>query len=167
MRELIKKYGLVLAIALILLAGVLLIKSFRKSTVDHVSGDPTLAFYIDEANGEETVRSVNENPPLAGKDGKPTVVRAIKYTCDDGTPPKVLYYFKYTDEVAKELNTLSPTDAAAVIRRTQIMPKGEMVRSPATGSQWLLTSTPEGDALRAYPQCPNGKTAKLVFPQKR
>src|SRR4051812_265814 len=100
----LKKFGLAIVVALLVLAG--LSYWFRSGRPPAPLSQGNKAFFVDEESGDESVGDINAIPPLAGKSGKLTVVRVVKYTCDGGKTKKALFYAKYPEEVQAELNSL-------------------------------------------------------------
>src|SRR5690242_16910827 len=72
-------------------------------------GDPNknLAFYVDDENiSHEEVHPTSEIPPLMGPNGKPTLVLAVKFGCQDGSNVKIAYLKKFTPEVQEKLKSM-------------------------------------------------------------
>ncbi len=162
MRELISKYGAYF-IAFCLLIAVLVFYFHVKGG----GGTPTtaLAFYVDENNlKDETVKSATEIPPLNNKDGKPTLVQAVKRSCDPtGKNPYIAYLRKMTPESQAQLRAITdPTD----LRAPQLMQSGMLVRSPTPGSEWVKAASPEGEKLIVVAPCPDGRLPITVFPRR-
>jgi len=137
MRKLINKYAYVIIGAAVVLAVLLLI--FRGGNKPaHEMTKYAKAFYVDEETGEEFVRPVDQLPPLMGPSGRPTLVRAYKFSADGGTTAPVVYLEKYPDEVLDELKT--STDDA---RKSDLLSQGLYIRLPSDGSKWLPKNSPE------------------------
>ncbi|MCL2640325.1 MAG: hypothetical protein FWD53_05725 [Phycisphaerales bacterium] len=142
MRQLINKYAYPIAGAVLVL--VLLLVIFRGS---NRKPDPEMsqhhkAFYIDEETGQESVRSAHELPPLLGKDGKFTLVRAYKFTADGGRTEKIVYLEKYSDQAIQELKT---SDDGG--RKMDILDAGPLIRLPGDGNEWVPRKSPAGERL--------------------
>jgi len=171
-REFLNKYGVHIAVVFFVIA--LLAVVFRCSGgpsnqpyVDTFLGNRNLAFFVDEETGEESVHAVSEIPPLVGKSGKPTVVKALKFSTDGGKTAKAHYYLKYTEESKAELESLAATDPQAEARRMTLEREGLQVRSPAPESPWVRLHSSEGLAITTFPTSPDGKQATFVRPSKR
>jgi len=158
MRTLINKYGLPAAISFLVLAALFAwLWSERRG---NVTGDQTRAFFVDEESGEEVVRPASDLPPVVGKSGRPTLVKAIKYGCK-GNNPEVLYWMKYTPEALAALQSLPADDA----RRADIDLRGQLVRSPKAGSAWVPLRSREGDLVTRVPDCPDGSPMQAIYPR--
>jgi hypothetical protein len=157
-REFVNKQGKIIAAVC---AGVAVLTIFMCSrpSLHTTRENPSYGFYVDEATGVETILPETEIPPLKGKDGKPTVVRAFKFTCDDGKNVQIGYYMKYPDEVQKALTTMPADDA----RRERLLENAKLVRPAAAGSQWLRAQSDAGDRLMQGPPCAKG-TLRMVHP---
>ena len=163
MRSIIQKFGLPFAIVVIVVALLLILFNRPNNPVNNkLSGDPSMAFFVDEATGEESVRSKDDIPPLPGKDGKPTVVMAIKYSIDGGEP-QVLYYVKFTETLQAELNAV-PSAGGGRHARVEMVSGLRQVRSPASGSQWVESRSEAGQAVTAFPAMEPGQRFTFIHP---
>jgi hypothetical protein len=159
MRNFMDKWGVLLFIVLLLVGGLFLWIHSRPST--RPENNFTKAFFVDEETGVESVNSIDAIPPLPGQGGKPTVVRAMKFSCEGGKNPRTLYLLKYTPEAQAELQSLPPDSP----RRSDVITSGELIRSPAADSEWVPATSSQTDALRIFPDCPSGQMVE-VFPKK-
>ena len=159
MRNFINKFGIHLFIILLLTAGLLI--WFYSRPRPKPGPNVNQAFYVDEETSEESVLSSDEIPPLPGKDGKLTVVRAMKFSCEGGKNPRTLYLLKYTPEAQAKLQSL----LADSPRRSDVITAGELIRSPEPHSQWIPSISSQAEAIRTFPDCPSGQMVE-VFPQK-
>ena len=159
MRKLIDKYGMYIGIGTLLLAVVIFLTLGRRKHVATPSIDLSKGFFIDEQTNQESVRSLDEIPPLPGKDGKPTVVRAMKYHSPDGKQTRIVYLLKYSDQIQAQFNA-APAGSPV---RSQILESssGEMVCSPDSGSQWVSADSSAGQQIEKPPEGWN-----LSFPQQ-
>jgi len=165
MRDLINKYAYhIVGAALIL---VILLVGFqqcrgRKPPPEMIKY--LQAFYIDELTGEESVRSTNEYPPLIGKSGKRTLVRAYKFTNDGGKTSFISYLEKYSDEEI-EILTTSTNDA----HKMNILNKGPLIRRPGAGQEWVPYNSITGEQLLEAAfvamQRPDGGKVEPVYPK--
>ena len=159
MRNFIDKLGIPIVIILLLIGGVLFwIYSKRPARPE---SNFNKAFFVDEETGVESVNSIDAIPPLPGQGGKPTVVRALKFSCEGGKNPRTLYYLKYTPEAQAELQSLPPDSPL----RSDVITSGELIRSPAADSEWVPATSSQADALRIFPDCPGGQMVE-VYPKK-
>jgi len=115
----------------------------------HASRDaatPTKAFFMDEETGEISVHPANEIPPLLGKSGKPTVVRAFFFTASTNAARKMVFLQRYSLEAKQAMDAshngqrLSPEEMSLVVR-------GPQVRAPEPNSPWHDLATLEGQAI--------------------
>lgn len=121
----------------------------------------TKAYFIDEETGEEMSRLVGDVPPLAGKSGKPTVVRAVYIQCDDCKAKTLVYLFKYTPEAKQKLEEAQKAAKGEFLQAEAVremgVDQGMWVRAPQKGSEWHEVSSDEAKKLLSEIQCPNGK----------
>jgi hypothetical protein len=165
MRQFISKYGAYLAGGLIVLAAIIVFAT-RSST----PGLPTRAFYIDEETGEESLQPATSVPPLNNKNGKPTLVQVMKFSCEkpgkvrgSGANAKVGYYRKYTPEAKRSIEQ-PPTDIERTEEAERLRTEGEFVRLPAPGSPWVRAISEEGERIVQSIQCAPGEQRYVVFP---
>ena len=164
MREFINKYGYILA-PIVVVLGIIVYFILRHTPSPGArAGNARYAFFIDEETGAESVLIQPQIPPLMGKSGRPTVARAVKFSCDGGRTAQVLYLFKYTDAAQAELKSLPDNDTAADFRRADLEAHGTLIRAPAAGP-WVPGDSQEAETLTT-PVCPEGKSALIVYPQK-
>jgi len=150
MRKLIDKYGVYIGIGTLLLAVVIFLTLGRRKHVATPSIDLSKGFFIDEQTNQESVHSLDEIPPLPGKNGNLTVVRAMKYQSPDGKQSRIVYLLKYDPETQARFNA-APAGSAV---RSQILEgrSGQMVRSPEPGRQWISSDSPEGRQIKQPPE---------------
>jgi hypothetical protein len=157
MRRFIARFGyyILAAIGLIVL---LVVSLFWFQENPHIQPN---AFYVDEETSEELVRPVTEIPPLIGKSGKPTLVRATKISCDGGKTSRIAFLESFTPEAQAQLKTLPPEST----QRIDVIRRGAIIRLPEPGSPWVLDSSSEGQRIRENVSCPSGATPTLVLPE--
>jgi len=169
MSESSRKYSkLLILIVLLLAAVVLFIKNTRTQAPG--TGNPYYAFYFDEETSAEIIRPAAGFPPFLNDNGKPALVQAFKYSYDDGRTSKIAYLFKYSDDAKAKLEALTPDDinTAMIDPRPAIMQRGELVRSPEPGSEWMPIDDPRVHSIRALPSdSPNGQSARWIYPPRR
>jgi hypothetical protein len=158
MRQLLQKYGYAIAAGLIVLAGILI---FFRSSSTSKEGDPSKAFFVDEETNEEMILPTTEIPPLLGKGGKPTVVKAFKYTCGSPSDAKVYYFLKYTEEAQAKLKSMPADDP----NRYDVVEKGELVRSAQPGSPWVRARDPRANEVKSIPECTPGVPGTIIHPR--
>ncbi|MCL2645396.1 MAG: hypothetical protein FWD61_00150 [Phycisphaerales bacterium] len=163
MQTFLNKYGIYLVVVLFaLVALVIWINAKRASSG---TGRSNMGFFIDEETGEESVRSLSELPPLMGKSGRPTVVRAMKYgfadNSDKRSDERTVYLTKFTPEVQEALKTLPENDP----KRPELFFSGQLVRSPQPDSKWILLNNPASQAITVLPNPPAGKRIVLISPK--
>jgi hypothetical protein len=160
MREFINKHGKIIAgvgIGLAILLGFVL----TRRSGPNPRANPSYGFFIDEETGDESVHLLaTVVPPLQGKNGKPTVVRVVKFTCDAGKTVQVGYYMKYPPDVHAALTGMAEDDA----RRADLLEMGQIVRPPQSGSQWIRSQSEAGQKLMQSMVCPSGEP-RLVHPE--
>lgn len=103
-------------------------------------------FYFDEENGNIEIRSATELPPLAGRSGNPTLVRAHFFTTSTDSAKKLMYVERYTPEGKAALEatgTGQPLSNAGM----EALRSGPQVRAPEPNSPWYFQNTPEGQAI--------------------
>jgi hypothetical protein len=159
MREFLNKYGYYVIGGALVLALMLYLVTRGPSALNPM-GDRSKGFFVDEETNDESVHSIDEIPPLMGKSGRPTVVRAMKFSCDNGRNPKTIYLLKYTPEAQEQLKAMQPDD----LNRSNVMTKGELLRLPAPGSPWVSAESDEGAIVRTLPDCPDRRPIVMVSP---
>jgi hypothetical protein len=162
MREVINKFGPYIAIGAIVVAGIVAWFSMKSKT-EGGAVSRNLAFYVDEETGEESVQAADAIPPLIGKSGKPTVVKAMKYTCDGGKTNKTYALMRYSPDVQERLKNLSASDPVQDAERAKLL-GAYFVRSPEPNSRWVPAQSTEGLRIGSIPMCPNGKPGEMAFP---
>ncbi len=112
---------------------------------DPTAGTPDGDFF-DEATGEFLVRSIADLPPLVGRQGAPTVVRAYFSGAIDGERRKLLYLQEYSAEAKADLeqHLKEHRTGRPSFRDWQT---AVWVRRPEAGSPWISLATPEGRAI--------------------
>jgi len=164
MRDVINKYaypiaGVVLVFALLFAAFQCRGKSHAPEVAKYFK-----AFFIDEETGEESVRSVNDYPPLMGKSGKRTVVRAYKFTNDGGKTVVIGYLEKYSDEAIEVLTTSKNAG-----HKMNILNAGPLIRLPSANQEWVERNSPAGkellDASFAAMRQSGGGKLEPVYPK--
>ncbi|MCL2645722.1 MAG: hypothetical protein FWD61_01810 [Phycisphaerales bacterium] len=159
MREWINKYAVYIIVVALAIAVVSYLRSGRQSKSQFLP-EYTLAWYVDEETNEESVRPISELPPLPGKSGKLTVVRAIKVTYDDGQTSQTVYLEKFTPEAQERLSKLAVDD----IQRDTFF--GKLVRLPEPGSHWVPADSSEGTQIRDSIANSDHGTPKFFPPRK-
>ena len=99
-----------------------------------------LSGFYDEATGEGVERSIRDVPPLKGKGGEMTVVRAGYRTEADGAR-KLAYLEKYSDQAKAEVEKHLRGEAEGP---PNIPPDGHLVRRPEPGSPWAPINSRQG-----------------------
>ncbi|MCL2639956.1 MAG: hypothetical protein FWD53_03835 [Phycisphaerales bacterium] len=162
MRSFINKFGVPLAVVLIVFALIFAIVSRPKPAEQF--GDPTFAWYVDEDTGEESIRPIAENiPPLTGSGGKDTVVQVYKCKAENEKEPITYYWVKYSD-AAKKQAAASPDQDYALIE--DILSHGKFIRSPEPGSKWFSARDPRAEGLLSIPEHSTGFPRRQAFPKK-
>ena len=126
---------LVLAAVPILMALVFAAAHFTPAA----GSDSTMAYYMDEATGEVTVRPASSLAPLTGSTGQPTIVKAIYLTPSDAAHKFLAYLEKY-DAPPSDKSTQSPVITPTLVGPHQAI----LVRLPKDGSPWIKADTVEG-----------------------
>lgn len=124
-----------IALTLAMVAGAI----YYGVTESRAKTTATCSFY-DEATGEGVERSIREVPPLIGKGGQPTVMRA-GYRSDAAGVRRLVYLEKYSDEAKSEVERHLRGEAAGP---PNIPPDGHLVRRPEPGSPWVPISSRQG-----------------------
>ncbi|MCL2647024.1 MAG: hypothetical protein FWD61_08460 [Phycisphaerales bacterium] len=158
MRELINKYAYyIIGVAVV---GVLLLIIFRGKGVESGRAATNKAFYVDDETGEESTIATDELPPLLGKNGKPTLVKAIKFTTDGGKTVKIAYLLKYSDQTLAEWKSLTPEYD---FRKADLLDHGRLIRLPGEGQKWVQVDSLEAQEILAT-SIPDSASAKTVWP---
>ena len=163
MRNFINKYGYVVAAAVILVAVVAVFLNTRKKPAPlPYAGNPELAFFVDEITGDESVLSADEIPPLPGKDGKDSLMIAVKFKSDTEKEPKTWYLVKYPTDVRDKARSL-PKDS---LDRMNMLESSRLVRSPESGSPWVPQYGADAEKIVTVPESSPGHPRQPVFPAK-
>jgi hypothetical protein len=149
-RNLLNKNGLATAIVLIIvIVAVALYTAYALGYLRH-NGVPdpatTKLFFIDEDTGDVEIHSAQDCPPLPGKAGKSTVVRAHYYTTSTDDARVLVYLERCTPEVKAAQDALGPHDPITpdmIETRNQ----GTQVRLPQGNTPWYSVQTPQGQEL--------------------
>jgi hypothetical protein len=153
MQEFLRKYGLPLAVVLLVVAGVAAYFAMRPKNV----AGTQMAFYVDEETGQETVLPMAQFPPLLNASGKPTMVRVVKFSCDGGATVKVGYYEKYAPEAKAKLDKNDDPSGNIAL-------KGLFVRSPEKDSPWVPQTSKAGEEVMQRAICDDPKKLTFVGP---
>jgi len=120
------------------------------------------AYFIDEETGVVTIQNADLIPPLPGKDGNLTVVKAIYLTSGTDDKKFLAYYEKYTEETREKV-AKAKSSARGPLGILPGVREGMLVRSPSAGSPWVLASSPEGVKLMNSIFKP-GSGAPMLYP---
>jgi len=166
MRNLIQNYGYYIVGAAIVGAVLLLTLRGNSSSKEAalMAKAATTYFFVDEETGEESVLTTRDYPPLMGKNGRPTLVRAYKFTPDGGKTEAIVYLEKYTDDAIEELKS---TDDE--FRRNELYMTGRLIRLHGDNQKWMPAHTSEAERLiesaRKAIRLPDGSEVVLVYPK--
>lgn len=124
-----------------------------------------MAYYIDEETGEVSTRPASDVPPLPGKSGRPTIVRAIYLTASTVDQKFLAYYEKYTDAAKARQSQAGTTDG-----KISVVPFDRnvfLIRRPEAGSPWVNAGSPEGMKLvdAIYNPRPGAPALRPCVPQ--
>jgi hypothetical protein len=161
MHEFFRKYGPFVVGGILLFALLYYVFVARKAGESKL-GNPNYNFFVDEETGEESVHPNSELPPLIGASGKPTVVVAVKWACQDGSNVKTVYLQRYTPEALEKLRAMGPDD----LNRSNVMTEGEQLRDPSPGSSWVSASSDAAAQLRTPQECADKKPMAAYYPDK-
>jgi len=164
MKKIIEKFGIHIIVGVFVLALIVTVLNLRSTPIVRWDGDPSLAWFIDEETGEESIRSADEIPPLTGASGQPTVVRVIKFIADNETTPIAGYFVKYSDAVRKRAAAL-PANVDESIRLDTLF-TGQFIRSPAAGSPWVPITDAQAAQIMSVPEKSPGHPRMQAFPKK-
>ena len=159
MRDLLKKHAYLIA-ALALVITILLV-TFRGGGSATTATNGVKHFYVDDETGEETVLASDQLPPLPGKDGRPTLVKAFKFTADGEKNVVTAYLQKYSDEAIEKLKNMADDD----LLKRDLLDNGRMIRLPGTGQKWVPINSPAGEKLRENISIPGGGRLEAVYPK--
>jgi hypothetical protein len=164
MRQIVNKYGLWIigcAFLLALISAAWTMSGRRPPKV--TSGDPSVAFYLDEATGEESVGPADVIFPLPGKSGQHTVVQAFKFDLGGAEGIKTVYLLKYSPSAVAQMDQRPATDPQYDFARMT----GKLVRRAAAGSPWVEEQSPEGQEIENNIEPgSSGKAPKPVYPKR-
>lgn len=137
-------------------------------------------YFYDTSTQSLVVKPSTAIPPLIGKSGKRTVVRAYLFTCSSCSNKQIGYLQEYTPAARQALVTLqkmgnagpnagpgNPSGPSAANNPFQLEMtafQGSLVRLPAKGSPWMLANTPQGMQIMTPPPCAKG-VLKPCIPQ--
>lgn len=157
MREFLNKNGAYVAAGLIIIALAVWYVFGRGG--DHI---PSKAFFIDEDTGQESTRSIDDVPPLAGAKGNPSIVRVYKFNYEDDPTVRVGYYVKFpADMKAKMEDLIKHPNPQSLLEPGA----AELIRKPDAGlNGWVKLSSAEGDKIVNALVSPSGKNPQAVFP---
>jgi hypothetical protein len=162
-RSILNKYGYYIA-GVIAVIALLAAYVGTRQAAEPVSyaGNPELAFFVDENTGEEKVLPADEVPPLSGKDGKESVVMAVKFKSDTEKAAKTWYFIKYPAKVRDRVRGLPKDD----IDRLTLLDKWRLVRAPEAGSPWVKVTAPEAERIVTVPESSAGHPRRPVYPSR-
>ncbi len=155
MREFLNKNGKYVAVAALVLAGVVFFFSTRSGVKR-----PASTFFIDEDTGVESVRPVTDVPPFVGAKGNPSIVKVYKYTVGTDKTVKVGYYIKYTPEMKAKMEDAAkhPDQQNDLIPAT-----GMLVRTPESATNaWVSATSSQGKKILEGD--PNDGPRDTVYP---
>ncbi|MCL2648070.1 MAG: cadherin-like domain-containing protein [Phycisphaerales bacterium] len=164
MRQFIEKYGYPLIAVIVVLVILVLWLNHRNSAPPrpNFSGDSSLAFFVNETTGKESVRSVNDIPPLPADDDTDSLVIAVKFKADTEKDAKIWYYVKYPVKVRDWTQSLPADD----LNRMNALEESRLIRAVEPGSQWLPATDPEAVKIMTIPDASPGHPRRPVFPEK-
>ena len=152
------QHGAILVACAITVAVLAIIWS-RWSLAKPVFAAPTQVFFVDEITGDIVVEPAETIPPIAGSDGKPTLVRGCFYTLGSDAEKQLAYLEKYTDASKAAAATQTAYDPASA-------PPEVLVRAPEPGSLWVRADSPAGEKVIARMTDAVGKPGfRTVFPK--
>jgi len=164
MQTFLHKYGIPLAVSLFVIAGVVMWINIKGPGSRH--GRLDMGFFLDEETGEESVLPLDELPPLPGKSGNPTVVRAMKFGFQDKdgkrSDERTVYLYKFTQEAKEKLKDLPKDDP----QYHDLIFSGQFVRDPQPGSPWVPYNSSKGQEIATTPIPPAGKHVVMISPPK-
>jgi len=158
MRTFINKFAYPIIGAIFVLAILLLI--FRGSGNVVPVAKELKAFYVDDETNEEFVLPANQMPPLTGKDGRPTLVLAHKFT-NGGTTVITTYLEKYSDQAIEDLKSMPNDDP----RKPELLDSGRLIRLPGPNQKWVPINSREGQRILNTP-IPGDGPLQPVLPPK-
>ena len=155
MREFLNKYGKYVAVAALVLAGVVFFFSTRGGVKT-----PNSTYFVDEDTGVESTRSVNDVPPLIGAKGNPSIVKVYKYRVEGSADVKIGYYVKFTPDMkVKVEDSLAHPDKypelntapGMLVRKADAGPKGWVAATSGEGKKIMEGDPNEGSRDTVYP----------------
>lgn len=133
----------------------------RVQTASPDPGAVVRDFFVDEETLAFERHTVREVPPLAGRDGKPSVVIARCFSGDQG---RIIGWLeRYPPEVKatmEELMAAESPDPWALVKASA----AKEVRRPEAGSPWVAGASPEGKAICVPPRRGDGSSASPTMP---
>jgi len=163
MKKLINRFGVPLSVGIIVVALIVAFLS-REKPASYPVGDRSLAWYVDEETGEESVLPFAENiPPLPGASGQGTLVQVVKFASDKETTPLAFYWVKYSDAARKQAATCT----GDLDELLEVLSFGQLVRSPEPGSPWITLRDPQAAKIISVPEHSPGHSRLMAFPKKR
>jgi hypothetical protein len=118
-------------------------QSSRKAGVGTGPTQPPVDYY-DEETGEASRHSYKEIPPLTGKDGHESVVRA--YYLNRSNSRELKYLEKYTPEAKAVMERLM-RGSDITNEELQTSRDGLLIRKPQPDSPWIPEYSPEGQKI--------------------
>jgi hypothetical protein len=155
MREFLNKNGKYVAVAALVLAGLVIFVSMRGP-----AKKPESTYFIDEDTGVESARPVTDVPPLIGAKNNPSIVKVYKYRVEGNPAIKVGYYIKFTPEMkAKVEDSIAHPEKYPDLNTST----GMLVRKPDAGpSGWVPATSGEGKKIMEGD--PNEGSRDTVYP---
>jgi hypothetical protein len=141
LREQINRHPAIAGVVVAAIVACLIYYMFRNPRGGTPDGD-----FIDETTGQTYVMPISALPPLPGRDGNLTVVRAYYSAPSGDQPRRILYLQKYSPETKAYLEQYLKEGRKGQPQfpdpQTAIL-----VRKPDPGSPWVPLETPEGRAI--------------------
>lgn len=117
--------------------------------------------FYDVETREIALKSATEIPPLIGSSGRPTLVRAYFFTCDNNCKNKKLYYLEKYDEKAREAIVSAQQHPEKKTSMDDIMAaqEGLLVQLPDwPADKWVKAQSPAGQEVYRTIACPDAST---------
>jgi len=139
---------------------------FGYSSVSPPEAKWPVADYIDEETGEQSLRRSDEVPPLQGKSGGFTVVRAVYLTPSTQDKRFIGYFEKCTEEAKARAATARSAETGILSPNFTGLKGGILVRRPEKGSPWVNAESPEGVRMldQIYRPDPSATPMRLCPP---
>jgi len=160
MRKIIDKFGIPVSIVVIVVAAVLIWNSQQKPKLD--VGDHSLAYFVDDATGEEFILPADQIPPIPNPNGTGTLVIAAKFKGQTDKEPKTYYLIRYADAVRAKVESLPSDD----MDRLNQLTLAQQVRSPETGSPWVSINDERAARIMSVPEWAPNRSRIQVFPPR-